>query len=168
MLWTTHLAIGLLVYAFFIKLGLLPDNQLTLVLVLLGAILPDIDHPRSFIAQLGYWSRTGSRMISWAGHRGVAHTIWAVILVFFIVYLIFPELGLGMNAMLAVTLGYFSHLVADSLTVEGVAWFYPYSSKRASGPVRTGGFLETLIFIASILFIVVLMYPPIIDRTVGR
>lgn len=64
----------------------------------------------------------------WLKHRGMTHTIWAVI--------IWLAIGRGLEEQLQIegigvvsALGYASHLFADSLTPSGVKWLYPIYKK---------------------------------------
>jgi membrane-bound metal-dependent hydrolase YbcI (DUF457 family) len=43
-------------------------------------------------------------------------------------------------------LGYSSHLISDSFTIDGVKFFYPFG-KSYSGKIRTGGLVEKSIFV---------------------
>ncbi len=61
----------------------------------------------------------------WLRHRGMTHTIWAV--------LFWAAIGWGLENQLHIegimkvaAAGYFSHLLADTLTPSGVKWFYPF------------------------------------------
>ncbi|WP_042160748.1 metal-dependent hydrolase [Paenibacillus gorillae] len=64
----------------------------------------------------------------WLKHRGMTHTVWAVIA--------WGAIGLGLERelqleglMRVAVLGYLSHLIADTLTPSGVKWFYPIFKK---------------------------------------
>ncbi|GIP21336.1 metal-dependent hydrolase [Paenibacillus sp. J22TS3] len=64
----------------------------------------------------------------WLKHRGMTHTVWAVIL--------WGAIGRGLEQQLQLpgimttaTLGYLSHLLADTLTPSGVKWLYPLYKK---------------------------------------
>jgi len=64
----------------------------------------------------------------WLKHRGMTHTVWAIIL--------WGEIGWGLEKQLAVegitavaVAGYTSHLLADTLTPNGVKWLYPLYKK---------------------------------------
>ncbi|MDQ0060051.1 metal-dependent hydrolase [Paenibacillus harenae] len=66
--------------------------------------------------------------VPWLKHRGMTHTVWAT--------LIWAAIGWGLEQQLrtegiavVATLGYLSHLVADSLTPSGVKWLYPLYKK---------------------------------------
>ncbi|UHA73133.1 metal-dependent hydrolase [Paenibacillus sp. 481] len=70
----------------------------------------------------------------WMKHRGMTHTVWAL--------LFWGAIGWGLEQHLQVegiafvaTAGYFSHLLADSLTPRGVKWFYPISKKKVRIPL---------------------------------
>ncbi|GGF92812.1 metal-dependent hydrolase [Paenibacillus abyssi] len=66
--------------------------------------------------------------VPWLKHRGMSHTIWAVIL--------WGAIGAGLEnhlriegIMMVATAGYASHLLADTLTPSGIKWFYPLYKK---------------------------------------
>jgi inner membrane protein len=104
----------------------------------LGSLLPDLDHPKSWIGR-----RVGmvSLMIAAVfGHRGITHSLLAV------VGCLFGMLILGKGAIApAVLVGYLSHLACDSLTKSGVPLLWPW--RRPFGPrlLRTGGLVEFLL-----------------------
>ena len=155
MMWTTHATVGLFLYILLAKLGIFPMSNLGLAVVFLGSIIPDIDHPKSFISHLSIFTKVGSKVISLGGHRGPTHTIWATLLSFPFALILFRWLGIGGFVLAGIfTLGYLSHLLADSLTVSGVAWFSPFDKYKIKGPVRTGSVFEILIFL--LLSIVIL------------
>ncbi|MBD8497216.1 metal-dependent hydrolase [Paenibacillus arenosi] len=78
-----------------------------------------------------YWLIGFGLFVAWApwlSHRGLTHTIWAVIFWGMIGYGL--EQQLQVEGIMAVSvLGYVSHLVADTLTPRGVKWFYPLYKK---------------------------------------
>ncbi|SMG18843.1 metal-dependent hydrolase [Paenibacillus aquistagni] len=60
----------------------------------------------------------------WLKHRGLTHTVWAMLLWGFIASGL--ENALQLDGVMAVAiLGYFSHLLADTFTPRGVKWFHP-------------------------------------------
>lgn len=70
----------------------------------------------------------------WLKHRGMTHTVWAV--------LVWGAIGWGLEQQLQLdgitnvaVLGYLSHLVADTLTPSGVKWFYPLYKKSIKLPL---------------------------------
>ncbi|MUT67079.1 metal-dependent hydrolase [Paenibacillus sp. NEAU-GSW1] len=64
----------------------------------------------------------------WLKHRGMTHTVWAVIAWGAIGYGLERELQLE-GIMRVAVIGYVSHLVADTLTPSGVKWLYPIYKK---------------------------------------
>ena len=53
-------------------------------------------------------------------------------------------------------LGYCVHLIVDGLTVRGIKPFYPLSSFKINGPLRSGGLMDYLLFFIIVLGIIVL------------
>jgi endonuclease YncB( thermonuclease family)/membrane-bound metal-dependent hydrolase YbcI (DUF457 family) len=125
------------------------------------SVLPDADYPRSWLGhQLGSISEDLNRLF---GHRSFPHSLLALILV---------TLALGLplwwitgrpSPMIAVGVGYGSHLFADMMTLGGVQLFWP-SRVIAVFPGRdeyrvvSGGNSER-IFVALALVFALLFYP---------
>jgi inner membrane protein len=66
--------------------------------------------------------------VPWLAHRGMTHTVWALLL--------WGTIGWGLeeqlqiDGIMAVSMaGYASHLLADTLTPAGVKWLYPLYKK---------------------------------------
>ncbi|HZG79074.1 MAG TPA: metal-dependent hydrolase [Paenibacillus sp.] len=66
--------------------------------------------------------------VPWLKHRGMTHTIWALLLWGTIGRGLETELGIPGVTATAVA-GYASHLLADTLTPNGVKWLYPLYKK---------------------------------------
>lgn len=64
----------------------------------------------------------------WLKHRGMTHTAWVLPLWWWLGWGLEKQLGLQGIAV-AATLGYLSHLAADTLTPSGVKWLYPLTKK---------------------------------------
>jgi len=135
MIKRTHLAIafGLMLYF----LPIMNKKLIFMPVVLIAALLPDIDSPSSAYGHKWYW-----RPVQWASkHRGVLHSLTFCFVVslglaFFIPVLAFPFF-----------LGYSSHLIGDALTQEGIIPFWPLK-KEAKWILRTGGKREMVVFLA--------------------
>ncbi|GLX70725.1 metal-dependent hydrolase [Paenibacillus glycanilyticus] len=69
----------------------------------------------------------------WLKHRGLTHTVWAVIAWGAIAWGLEQQLQLEGLMQIAV-IGYLSHLVADTLTPSGVKWLYPMIKKSFKIP----------------------------------
>lgn len=149
----SHLTIGLVTYASLWAHPLDPLRAplfggsaaalalpVALVLVALGALLPDIDHPRGALAREEVAGVPIFRPIAWGigavlGHRGPTHSALALAAV----------LGLGewpglpwagVNAGWLLGWGYATHLAADALTKSGVPFFWPLGGRLGIPPVR--------------------------------
>ncbi len=71
--------------------------------------------------------------VPWLDHRGMTHTVWAIIL--------WGLIGRGLEEQLRIEgimvvsiVGYASHLIADTLTPNGVKWLYPIYKKSFKLP----------------------------------
>jgi inner membrane protein len=138
MMGKTHLAIGLLaalvVYVFIPSLSIL-----FFPLVMLGALLPDVDHEGSMINKRLPLTRWISFLFE---HRGFFHSVFPVVIIVVIsVFTSVPWIGF------AIALGYLSHLASDSLTHLGTRPFHPLSQFAFRGFVTTGGVMEFIILI---------------------
>jgi len=96
-----------------------------LPVILLGALLPDIDTTKSVIGRL---VKPVAKIINRKyGHRTITHSLialiglTAVISAFQAAY--FPGLAIAQVFGLA----YASHLLLDMVTVQGIPLFYPFS-----------------------------------------
>lgn len=91
---------------------------------LLTCLLPDIDHPKSFLGQRLKWL---SHPIARAfGHRGFTHSLLAVAGGVALLQLKLPAGWLiPADAFQGMVLGYLSHIVADMLTPAGVPLLWP-------------------------------------------
>jgi len=134
MLLKTHLAISLL--AILILLSSVEYQAVFTVMVLISTLIPDIDTEFS-----GIGKKKVFRMVQFfARHRGLLHSFTFLLLVTLFFVLFMPVVALGFF------LGYALHLLADSFTIEGIKPLYPFG-KTINGKLRTGGRIETSIFI---------------------
>lgn len=138
MLFRTHIAIAI----FFILLFLSKvEHKISFVLVLFAAaILPDIDTR---------FSKIGKKKILrflqfFVKHRGILHSFLFLILITSVFALFIPIVSLPFF------LGYSSHLIADSFTVEGITPFYPIK-KKVFGGIKSGSRAEILFLIIVVL-----------------
>jgi len=141
-MFKTHAAFGFLAGIFAVSY-LNPANQiLFMFLVMLGAMLPDIDHPKSKLGSkikiIGYLFE----------HRGFFHSFLAIPLLAFLIYYFTSSYVYA----LPLAIGYASHLLSDVITKEGIMPLHPFTKWRIRGFVKTGGAWEYLMF----LFVVVI------------
>lgn len=91
---------------------------------LLTCLLPDIDHPRSFLGQRLKWlSYPIARVF---GHRGFTHSLLAVGGGVALLQMKLPsDWLLPADVFQGMVLGYLSHIAADMLTPAGVPLLWP-------------------------------------------
>lgn len=114
-----------------------------MLLALIGSLLPDIDHPASWV---GRRLPPVSKVISRAfGHRGITHSAFAAVAL----TVCLNRSGYSHASVAAVSVGYLSHLAADMLSPAGLrlawplrkTWAIPiYRTGKASEAVALGGF----------------------------
>ncbi len=143
MLARTHLMLGVL--ASLIFLPYIENSFLFLSVTILSSLLPDIDSIHSLIGRIKIL-----RPVQWVvKHRGMIHsfTICTLLAIFFSLFfplIVFPFF-----------LGYGLHLLADSITVEGIRPFWPLRSS-IQGKIRVGRNFEKIFFYFILIIILFL------------
>jgi inner membrane protein len=136
----SHVALGLAAWtAAAPHCGLPALAPASLALAACGALLPDLDHPRS-------WAGRRLRPVSvplsaLLGHRGFTHSALALALCAVALRLH----GIGRGAALPLAIGYASHLLADAVTPAGLPLFWPLRRRFALPLCRTGSVREVLL-----------------------
>lgn len=140
MMARSHVAVGLAAWVWIAPhLGLPAADPLALVLAGVGSLLPDIDHPRSWVGQrLRIVSGPLAAVI---GHRGITHSLLAVAACALLVRS-GSHGGVIIDALVA---GYLSHLAADLLTSSGLRLMWPSRRRIAIPLCRTGSLMESII-----------------------
>jgi len=171
----THVAGGIATLAFFDLL--FPAYHLNLKLLLWGSLfsmLPDIDNPKSFIGRLCFF--ISAPLERRFGHRTITHSFlfntFVALVSFLALYLYFhSETPNPKTAMLralpwsfTLSLAYFSHLLFDSMTKQGILAYYPSRlwgviPKNVSWRIRTASRIEILYF--SIFLVLSLVFLPL-------
>lgn len=128
---------------------------LSLVPVLIGSLLPDIDHPKSKVARRSL-GKKGTLMshvrplqpVAYGvnrlfGHRGAMHSALAVIVVVWLL----TYVGVS-TYLIGLAWGYTLHLAADMLTIRGIPLLWPITNDSFGLPeplaITTGSFGETV------------------------
>jgi inner membrane protein len=120
-------------------LQLAPARPAHLAFAIAGALLPDIDHPRSWV---GRRARPLSTVIAAGlGHRGITHSAIAVLALAALV----AHAGGGRGVSSALAVGYLSHLAADLLTPRGLRLAWPLRRTWSLPLCRTGSPMEPII-----------------------
>ncbi len=137
-MFLTHASFALLISLLIIRFaGFRADNVLVfIILVLLGALLPDLDSARSFI---GERIRAVSILLK---HRAFFHSLLTAVFIGIIVFLLTKNSSYSLGFIL----GFASHLLLDSLTRAGVTPFWP-SKLKLRGRLITGSWPDGFLFL---------------------
>ncbi len=150
MLGDTHAAIGGAAFLGDCALtGLMPGYHPWSAGILLGgwviasiaALGPDIDSKGSIISRLfGYPSKAVSFGIrkAFGGHRKITHSILGLCIIALLLYG-GVTFGLGYWVAMAIGIGWVSHVLSDSITVQGCPWFWPLDHHNYGIPLVTTG-----------------------------
>lgn len=132
-----------------------------------GSILPDIDQPTS-----NFWDSVPlgniiSRPVtkSLGGHRNLTHSILGVLLFswlanWFIGHVFRPDLFNQALFLTSFEIGFIAHLLADSVTVEGIPVFWPLGNNMGFPPrpfhgirIVTGKWFESIIIFPGVFVV---------------
>lgn len=127
----------------------------------LGSLLPDIDHRKS---TAGKKFKTASFVVNkTCGHRGATHAPLINLLLFTVllsISIFFDNniKSLYINFIYGMFVGSLSHILLDSLTIEGVPFFYPFNNKKYHLlKLKTGKnevLIQTIIYLLTMVLIV--------------
>lgn len=132
MIYKTHisfaLAIGLAPVAILDKLDITHFKTELLMVYMasisFGAIFPDIDEPNSKIGKK--FIGVSNLIHGIFGHRGATHFLIVPLLLFIIFFLFHPKEPILFTTELGFIIGYFLHIIGDSLTKSGISnGFFP-------------------------------------------
>jgi len=144
----SHVVVGVAAWALAAPhLGLPALDPISLVLAIGGALLPDIDHPHS-------WVGRRVRLISYPlaaliGHRGFTHSILAVVAC----SALLRWRGSGRAVVDPVVVGYLSHLAADLLTPSGLRLAWPLRRRFAIPLCKTGSPGELVLVMSLVVWV---------------
>lgn len=186
MMGTTHIAVGALAAsAVAAAVGHIEITPALLMSAEFGALLPDLDSPQAMLASRIPGSFIIGGIF---GHRHATHSLvaWAVVSVLailflrkltgeagdFIVYALGPgklqagvqqilhsfSVFMGPGAGIGLSIGYLSHLLADSFTEKGMWLFWPFYNHpvKPLGPlgfISTGGPGDTFFMVGAFLLV---------------
>jgi len=127
-----------------------------IVALALGALLPDIDAPGSWIGRRtrGLSDLSGKL----CGHRGITHSLVAVAFIALLTVPLILFLSLSIPVVVALVGGYFLHLAGDSFSKSGIAWLRPFSKRNYQSGFRrvyynTGSGVEMIVLVVASLFL---------------
>lgn len=106
------------------KNGISPEPVAFMLSCTLGSVLPDIDHPKSYIGRRV--PLIPKLLYKTVGHRTLTHSILFTLLASMLLYKLNHAAGIGLWA------GITSHIILDICTPfsKGVSLFYPITRKR--------------------------------------
>jgi inner membrane protein len=136
----SHVVVGMAAWALAAPhLGMAPLDPIALALATAGSLLPDIDHPHSWVGRR-VWM-IARPLAATIGHRGLTHSVIAVIAC----CLLLRWHGVSRAILVPLTVGYLSHLGADLLTPSGLRLAWPLQRRYAIPLCRTGSRGEAVI-----------------------
>jgi len=158
----THDLAAFTAMTFIVTLSPLPKITLATALLSLGAnmvggITPDIDQPTGKLWEdVGFkHNLAGFFTPILGGHRHLSHSILGMIIfgilskivLEFLTKIVVFDLNIAWWAFM---IGFFSHLVMDTFTQEGVPWLFPVPIKFGIPPLhylrlKTGGLIENFV-----------------------
>lgn len=141
----THMATGALAGALLYRAT---GDALVSGAVVIGSLLPDIDHPGS---KLGRRVPIISHIMYLFGHRAMTHSLLFVIALALLGTFVSPIFyGLSIGSLV--------HIAADMLTPSGVPLFWPLGRRYSILGFRTGGIADWFIGLsASVLAVLVVI-----------
>lgn len=147
---TTHMVGGAL---FSLALGAGP---LGIAVGTFGGLLPDIDHTQS---TLGKKIKPISKLLK---HRGGTHSIFFVLLVYFIFYYLIMFLGFDKYwlELRYIAIGVISHLILDMCNKRGVQLFFPIKGEITFPiiNIKTRTMGETIFCVLEVICFIGLMF----------
>ncbi|MEM4230460.1 MAG: metal-dependent hydrolase [Candidatus Pacearchaeota archaeon] len=145
MMRKTHLA--LIIFLILIFVPYVNNKILFSIFAFFAALLPDIDSEYSAVGR--HWFLRPLQFF--IKHRGILHSLSFCILISILLSLFLPVLAFP------VFLGYSTHLLFDSITLEGIQPFWPLK-KRSDGFIKTNSHTEEAIFFTLVFvnFLIVL------------
>ena len=158
MMWYTHVVFGLLFYLIAVLFGA-PMSLVDIGMAAFGALMPDIDHPKSYISTK---LPGGTVMPRFVEHRGATHTVEAALIITALVGGIAYWITDSYWPAVAFFIGYISHLFADTLTVSGIKWSR-FSKFHPRGKIKTGtkgeGLVLILVTFATVMLFIYITLP---------
>ncbi|HUQ85005.1 MAG TPA: metal-dependent hydrolase [Candidatus Limnocylindrales bacterium] len=142
-----------------------------LIANMIGGIAPDVDQSTApFWRNLpigGMFGRFFGKILG--GHRFLSHSVIGIVIFGagfrFLQEVLKPSFpSLNMDIIWsAFMIGFFSHLVMDTFTKEGVPWLLPIPVKFGLPPIRhfrilTGGYIEKLVIFPGLILLNIYLY----------
>lgn len=135
---------------------------------IVGCLIPDMDQASNRLWDLLPLGDSLGRVFKnvFLGHRNITHSLLGLLLIYkiigFILVRVLNPQYVDVNIVFAsVMIGYVSHLIADSVTKEGLPLFFPFKFKIGFPPfsflrIKTGTWIEKFIVFPSIITYIIL------------
>lgn len=108
----------------------MPLAPLVLAPAVFGALLPDIDHPKSMVGRV---TRPFSTLLGkTVGHRTLTHSLMGLVIFALLTVGLKGYFALPPSPFVGAVLGYASHILADMLNSSGVCLLFPFHEDRMS------------------------------------
>jgi inner membrane protein len=132
---------------------------------MIGGLLPDIDDETSDVWDKIRGGSIISRIIHplLGHHRMISHSILGMLTIGFLINFVLISIQkiiiVDINVIFwSIMIGYFSHLIMDSFTIEGVPWFFPIPIRLGIPPfkflrVKTGGIAEKFLVFPGLIIL---------------
>lgn len=104
------------------KVNIEPNTIILIASSALGGLLPDIDHPKSYLGSKVFL--ISDLLYSSVGHRTLTHSLLFAFIIGAAGLYFNPWIGLG------IFVGIISHILLDLMTPTGVSFLYPFYKKR--------------------------------------
>ena len=117
------------------------ESRLLIAVVILGSLLPDIDHTKSLIGKTFY--PLAKFIQRHYGHRTITHSLLALVVLTIIANLIQRTYCPDTPITLVFGVAYTSHLVLDMVTIQGIPLLYPFKRNPFVVPGNPNLRLET-------------------------
>jgi len=154
-MYKTHIVFAIFLYLLLTSIFHIPKNFYVALIVALGSLLPDIDSGKSYINR----KMKFGKLIAYASkHRGFWHSVFGLLFIFILSLILFSLIKKPFFS-LYLSLGYFSHLIADSLTLTGIKPLWKLSKFEIKGKIKTSGFFEYILFFLLLISIAYLLFP---------
>ena len=150
MLFKTHISFAFLISLFIYPYFTLPAI-ISMTLICISSILPDLDHHNSKISNKNPLRFITKLILK---HRGILHSLFTPFLIYLILLIINKELAI------LIVIGYTSHLFIDSFTKRGIKPLHPLFNFKIKGNTRTNSIMEKSLFFLIITIILLKLLLP--------
>lgn len=117
------------------------ETKVGLVVLVVGTLFPDIDHPKSILGRL--LKPLSSWINKQYGHRTVTHSLAMLLGTTFLFALVESQVAGSTRLAIIFGFAYFSHLVLDMLTLMGVPILWPFSKNPFVMPANPAWRIRT-------------------------